>query len=436
MQLSKKYRPSKFSDLIGQETNALILKKIIQDKVFNVPFLFTGPYGSGKTSASRVFAKAVLCRSLTADTEPCGKCTSCVDFAEDKNIDYVEIDAASNGDVESIRNLREEVNYAAINSAFKITNIDEAHNITKAGYNALLKQLEEGASHHIFIFCTNEPDKMLQTVRSRCWRVHSQAVTPEMVYNCIKRISEIETIDIEDDALKLIGEVTAPHIRDAQNTLDFLHFKGRIFKSDVSSYFQLTNENLFLEMFVNLKTDLAKASECLDRLVDSFDVEIIYEKIIEIALTCESNRKGVPIKHGYMDKALFDQVSQLGCDYLAIASFLLNVERPLDVQYLRCLFMELNRLLNNEVVAVYGKVQANVQAAVASDVPSIEKTPPQESFVDNVKAKINRVPTQEEMVKKAHFENTIKRQTAEDALRNRTKVTVSSEDLKKRLASS
>ena len=450
MQLSKKYRPGKFSDLIGQESNAIILKKIVRDKIFNIPFLFTGPWGSGKTSASRVFARAILCKNLTPDTEPCGVCQSCIDLPEDKNVDYVEIDAASNGDVESIRNLREDVNYASINSDFKITNIDEAHNITKSGYNALLKQLEEGASHHIFIFCTNEPEKMLHTVRSRCWRIHSQAISPDMIYSNLKIIAEKESIQVEEDAMKLIGEVTAPHIRDAQNTLDFLKFKGNISKADVENYFQLTNENLFLELFINLKADLVKAAECLDKLVDSFDVEVIFEKVIEIALTCESHKKGVTVKHGYLDKALFEQASQLGCDYLAIASFLLKIERPLDINYLRCLFLELNRLLNNEVVTVYGDVKPNVVHAVQEAVegsptvatvePASVTLPVPEDSNDSWRVegiRVSRVPTMDAMYENSTREKTQKvKQQAEDALKNpHTKKFLTSDELKKRLQS-
>ena len=355
-QLSKKYRPKKFSDLIGQKDNVAILRKIIQDTVYNIPFLFTGPYGSGKTSASRVFAKSILCENLTAETEPCDECQSCIDFQQGKNINYTEMDAASHGDVQTIRELREEVNYSAIGSKFKITNIDEAHNISKQGYNALLKQLEEGAAHHIFIFCTNEPEKMLKTVRSRCWRIHSQPITPKMILENLKTLTSAENIEVEEEALKLISEVQAPHIRDAQNTIDFLRFKGKVERKDVENYFQIVDQNLFLEFFIHLKNDITICLSSMERLLDAFDIEVIFNKIIDLALICEGNKKGVEVKHEYIDPELLQKAFAMEVDFLAIANHLLGAEKPLDVNYLKCLVFELNRKLNLEAMPSFGTV--------------------------------------------------------------------------------
>lgn len=353
-QLSEKYRPAKFADLVGQESNVLILKELLKKQNFNTPFLFTGPFGSGKTSASRVFAKAVLCPHRTAEFEPCCVCQSCIDFMNDVNINYVEIDAATNGDAESIRNLRENIGYSSVNSAFKITNIDEAHNISKVGYNALLKQLEEGASHHIFMFCTNEPEKMLGTVRSRCWRIHSQQVTAPNLFTHMKRIVDIEKIQAEDAALDLISKITSPHIRDALNALDFLNYRGSVTKADVENYFQIANENLFFELLINVKADVSQMLQLLDKLVAHYDVDVIFEKLVEVCLALEARRKGAELQHGYMDESLVSIVMSTGCDFLAIASFLLKVEKPVDIHYLKYLLLELHRILNNESVSNYG----------------------------------------------------------------------------------
>lgn len=351
--LSKKYRPSTFLDLIGQEDNVIILKEYVKNKLIT-PLLFTGPFGSGKTSASRVTAKAILCENLDENFEPCCKCQSCLDFSEDKNINYTEIDAASNGDVESIRNLREQVGYSSIGSKYKITNIDEAHNITKAGYNALLKQLEEGFEHHIFMFCTNEPEKMLSTVRSRCWRIHSQSVSPENLFQYAKKIIHKEKIEIEDSALKLIAEVTSPHIRDCLNSIDFLNYKGNVNKNDVEVYFQIPDKNKFIQILIYLKSDLSKAMELLEDLSRCYDIDTIFSKIVENCLILESKIKGVVFKHDYIDSNFLEQALSLKVDFLGISSYLLKVDRPLDLIYLKHLLLELNRILNDETTTQYG----------------------------------------------------------------------------------
>lgn len=353
-QLSEKYRPALFTDLVGQESNVVLLKEILKKQNFNTPFLFTGPFGSGKTSASRVFAKTILCTNRTADFEPCCVCQSCVDFMTDTNINYVEIDAATNGDAESIRNLRENIGYSSVNSAFKITNIDEAHNISKVGYNALLKQLEEGAAHHIFMFCTNEPEKMLGTVRSRCWRLHSQQVSAPNLCAHMKMIVAKEGIKAEDEALSLISQITAPHIRDALNALDFLNYRGGVTKADVENYFQIASENLFFELLVNVKGDVSEMLKCLDKLVEHYDVDVIFEKLVEVCLALEAKRKGVEYQKGYMDESLVSIVMSTGCDFLSVASFLLKVEKPVDFHYLKYLLLELHRILNNESMSNYG----------------------------------------------------------------------------------
>jgi DNA polymerase-3 subunit gamma/tau len=120
------------------------------------------------------------------------------------------------------------VGYQAVGSKFKVTNIDEAHNITKQGYNALLKILEEDVAHHIFIFCTNEPEKMLATVRSRCWRIHCKPSSRLQIKQHLTKIAEEMSILVDDEALTLIANTTAPHIRDALNALEFLSFNGKI----------------------------------------------------------------------------------------------------------------------------------------------------------------------------------------------------------------
>lgn len=347
--LSKKYRPKTFNDLVGQTENSIILKEILKSGLENIPpILFTGPFGSGKTSVSRIFAKAILCENLTVDFEPCNSCENCKSFDEEKNPNYLEIDAASNGDVESIRNLREQTQYFSIGSSkYKITNIDEAHNISKAGFNALLKVLENGSTHHIFLFCTNEPEKMIDTVKSRCWRFQTLSVTCEQLKNHLEYITKEESIDIDQDSLQLISKITAPHIRDAVNAIDFLNYKEKITVNDVAQYFQLHNHNLTLKVFNYIKDDISKSFEYLNELLNVHDIDTVFEKLIDTCLTLESIKKGILVDTKYFDEILLDDLIKSGLDFLGISSFLLKIQKPLDSVYLKYLLLELNRILNN-----------------------------------------------------------------------------------------
>jgi len=385
--LSKKYRPKTFKELIGQNQNSLILKEVLKRGIDNIPpILFTGPFGSGKTSASRIFAKAVLCESRTEDNEPCCVCDSCVSFDQERNPNYVEIDAASNGDVESIRNLREQTQYFSLGSSkYRITNIDEAHNITKAGYNALLKILENGSTHHIFLFCTNEPDKMIGTVRSRCWRFESLAVTREQLYNHLEHIANTESIKTEKTALELIAKVSVPHIRDALNTLDFLNYREQITLQDVEQYYQIKKNDLFLNAFVYVKDDIARCFTYLNDIFESYDIDTAFEKLVDTCLTLESLKRGVNVETKYFDEVLLDTLAKSGLDFLGLSSFLLKVQKPLDRIYIKYMFLELNRILNNDellkidyphITVINNNIQnVGANTIINNDIPVLPKKP-------------------------------------------------------------
>lgn len=371
---SKKYRPRKFSDLIGQEANVVILKEILKRGAV-LPLIFTGPFGSGKTSASRVFSKAVLCKNLTEDQEPCCECASCVDFEKDQNINYNEIDAASNGDVDSIRELREQVGYNAIGSKFKVTNIDEAHNITKQGYNALLKILEEGVDHHIFIFCTNEPEKMLDTVRSRCWRIHSAPVSSSQLSSYLAEIARNESVKVEDGAVDLIAKVTAPHIRDALNVMEFLNFNKSIKKSDVESYFHLS-ENRDILNLVDAIENPAEMLMVLERLMSTMDVSAVFDKVLATLLDLEAVRVKAKDSASFLFSEDMGRISSSGKDFLAISQLLIRVERPVDSTYLKHLLLEASRLVNGIAIQQHRTVSV---PTVVDSVSFIESIAPSSS---------------------------------------------------------
>ncbi|MCL6537478.1 MAG: DNA polymerase III subunit gamma and tau [Acidothermus sp.] len=221
--LYRKYRPATFAEVIGQEHVTEPLRQaLLNDRVHHA-YLFSGPRGCGKTSSARILARSLNCeKGPTPD--PCGECQSCRDLAPSGpgNVDVIEIDAASHGGVDDARDLRERSFFAPAVSRFKVYIIDEAHMVTAAGFNALLKLVEEPPPHLKFIFATTEPDKVLPTIRSRTHHYPFRLVPPAILREHLGRICEREGVAIEPAALSLVVRAGAGSVRDALSVLDQL----------------------------------------------------------------------------------------------------------------------------------------------------------------------------------------------------------------------
>jgi DNA polymerase-3 subunit gamma/tau len=221
--LYRKYRPSTFAEVIGQEHVTEPLQQALRNNRVHHAYLFSGPRGCGKTSSARILARSLNCEQGPTP-EPCGKCQSCLDLAPSGpgSIDVIEIDAASHGGVDDARDLRERSFYAPVSSQFKIYIIDEAHMVTTAGFNALLKLVEEPPPHLKFIFATTEPEKVIGTIRSRTHHYPFRLVPPGALRDNLARICDAEGVPIEPAALGLVVRAGAGSVRDAQSVLDQL----------------------------------------------------------------------------------------------------------------------------------------------------------------------------------------------------------------------
>ncbi len=219
--LSLKYRPQTFDEIEGQEHIKNTLKKAIENNKIANAYLFCGPRGIGKTTTARVLARCLNCASGTGPTiNPCGKCPPCEDIKNSRSIDVLEIDGASNRQIDDIRNLRENVKYAPVFSRYKIYIIDEVHMLTKEAFNALLKTLEEPPTHVKFIFATTAPHKLPETIISRCQRFDFRKAEVEEIVNRLQKIAEKENIKIEASALYTIARRSDGAIRDGEVLLD------------------------------------------------------------------------------------------------------------------------------------------------------------------------------------------------------------------------
>ncbi len=217
--LARKWRPQLFADLIGQEhVSQTLMNAISADRVHHA-FLFTGARGVGKTSAARIFAKALNCQQGPT-TEPCGVCPSCVEITASQGIDVFEIDGASNTGVDDIRELRENIRYLPAQSRYKIFIIDEVHMLSINAFNALLKTLEEPPAHAKFIFATTEPHKIPITILSRCQRFDFRKIGLGPLQGHLRHIVTQENIQISDVGLSMVARSGGGSMRDALSTLD------------------------------------------------------------------------------------------------------------------------------------------------------------------------------------------------------------------------
>jgi len=247
--IARKYRPQRFTDVVGQEHVTQTLSHAIEQKRIAHAYLFCGPRGTGKTTIARIFAKCLNCTGgpkVDFDEND----TRCIEITEGRALDVLEIDGASNNGVEQVRELRETCKYAPASSKFKIYIIDEVHMLSTAAFNALLKTLEEPPEHVKFMFATTDPEKVLPTILSRCQRFDLRRIPAALIVKHLKLIAGKEKVKIDEAALFAIARGADGGMRDAESTLDqLISFCGdKIEEPDVLSMFGLAAQGQILEL--------------------------------------------------------------------------------------------------------------------------------------------------------------------------------------------
>lgn len=249
---ARKYRPTTFNSVVGQEHITSTLKNAIKTGQIAQSFLFCGPRGVGKTTCARIFAKALNCQHLTADFEPCNECDSCRAYNESASFNVYELDAASNNSVDDIRSLVEQVRIAPQGAKYKVYVIDEVHMLSSAAFNAFLKTLEEPPAYAKFILATTEKHKIIPTILSRCQVYDFKRINDNDIIKHLQYVAKSENVEAEEEALRVIAAKADGALRDALSIFDqIVSFSGgaitykqtieNLNVLDVNNYFKMVN---------------------------------------------------------------------------------------------------------------------------------------------------------------------------------------------------
>jgi len=327
MGIDIKYRPKIFDSVIGQEVAVTILKSSVSKNIYNSSYLFEGPSGVGKTTIARIFAKAILCAS-PVNGNPCGTCESCKLFDEEKNFGYTELDAASVGGKEDMVKLKDDAAFISVEKK-KIICLDECHDISKQGQDALLKQVEQCPAHLIYIFCTTEPEKIKPTLRKRCSIFQFSRVTPDLIFNRLKDVCTAEGLTYNEEALKIIADRSEGHVRDSLKLLEEANNYGPITLDTVSKVSRDYSTTIF-EVLSNLGSNIAHSLELSKTLSSYISVWEFYEQMLSMVADA------VKVIYGYEDflpkrKELLIKLRDIhGCNLIEFMNYLMTREKFVD----------------------------------------------------------------------------------------------------------
>jgi len=278
--LARKYRPATFDDLIGQDSVSQTLSLALDGNRLSHAYLFSGLRGSGKTSTARIFAKALLCETGTT-SHPCGKCTHCIMAAENRHMDIIEMDAASNRGIDDIKDLIEHTKYKPSSARYKIFIIDEVHMLTTQAFNALLKTLEEPPDFVKFILATTDPLKLPATILSRTQHFRFKKIPPHLVLSHLEHILNLEKIGYEKEALEIIARSGAGSLRDSLTLLDqaIVYSKNFVDVGTVTGMLGIIEPSLLEALLGDIvQKDTAKILDFI-KVASDYEAEMILDEL-------------------------------------------------------------------------------------------------------------------------------------------------------------
>ena len=279
--LARKYRPSNFDELIGQDTIAQTLSLALDSNRLSHAYLFSGLRGSGKTSTARIFAKALICEQGMSH-EPCGKCPNCIMAIENRHMDIIEMDGASSRKIDDIRDLVEQTKYRPASARYKIFIIDEVHMLTKEAFNALLKTLEEPPEYVKFILATTDPLKLPATILSRTQHFRFKSIATNKVVDHLAHILHLEGIEYESDALEILARSGSGSLRDTLTLLDqaIIYSKNHVDVNTVTDMLGLVDPKFISQLFdAVFAKDYAGLVE-YTKFLEDYESEMVVDELI------------------------------------------------------------------------------------------------------------------------------------------------------------
>ena len=284
--LARKYRPSTFSEVVGQEHILKALENSIQHNKLHQAYIFSGTRGVGKTTIARVFAKCLNCQKTDMPVlEPCNECTACMEIKDGRHIEFLEVDAASRTGVDDMRELLESVQYKPANARYKIYLIDEVHMLSKSSFNALLKTLEEPPPHVMFLMATTEAEKVPKTVLSRCLQLNLKVIPETQIREHIQSLLDLENINYDDESLNLIANSAQGSIRDGLTLLDqaIAHGNGALESDQVKALLGTIDQSHIIELVNHVVASDGDGAYIALSKITELNVE--YEQVLKIIIS-------------------------------------------------------------------------------------------------------------------------------------------------------
>lgn len=399
--LYRRYRPTSFDKLMGQEHIVTVLKNQIKNDNIGHAYLFSGTRGTGKTSAAKILSRAVNCLS-PIDGNPCNTCENCLEILQDRTMDVIEMDAASYNSVDDVRDLRDKVVYLPAKIKYKVYIMDEVHMLSTSAFNALLKILEEPPKHLIFILATTEPEKVPATVLSRCQRFDFRRISNKDLVENMKNILDDLGIKAEDRALNIIGKNSDGAMRDALSLLDkcVAYSENEITYEDTINILGIANKDLIFNLVNQIKAkDIGATLKSIDEIHEAgksasqFMKDLInhYRDLMLVKSTKDLNK----LEDISDIDAYIDQAKDMEINYIIRALEILTnseAQGKWSSEQRLVLEMAVIKLVNIDEIM---NLEARIKALEEGFVPQKEKTKPVRENIqlqDKPKAKIEKEP--------------------------------------------